>query len=139
MNNLFIPTCQSDLVRFNFDISIHAGYTPPPALVSPPPALISPQSVNDFSNMSDTESSGSPSSMDSPALNEVKYAYFPASRKTIHFCKICQKLFERPSTLKTHMNSHTGERPYFCPNDSCNRSFSVRSNMNRHYRKCPYS
>jgi uncharacterized Zn-finger protein len=131
MNTLFIPSCQSDLVKFNFDISFHAGFTPPPVLIAP----------KDFSNISDTESSGSPSSLDSPPLNvvQVKYADCTATRKAIHVCKICQKIFERPSTLKTHMNSHTGERPYCCPNDSCHRSFSVRSNMNRHYRSCPYS
>jgi uncharacterized Zn-finger protein len=54
-------------------------------------------------------------------------------------CLHCHKLFERPSTLKTHMNSHTGERPFGCPNNGCGRSFSVRSNMMRHHKKCRHN
>ncbi|KAJ6625906.1 hypothetical protein B0H10DRAFT_599552 [Mycena sp. CBHHK59/15] len=49
-------------------------------------------------------------------------------------CSYCGKGFSRPSSLKIHLNSHTGEKPFVCPVDGCGRSFSVLSNMRRHAR-----
>ncbi|KAF9071657.1 hypothetical protein BDP27DRAFT_1175151, partial [Rhodocollybia butyracea] len=49
-------------------------------------------------------------------------------------CSYCGKGFLRPSALKIHLTTHTGEKPYVCPEEGCHRSFSVRSNMRRHVR-----
>ncbi|KAI9860667.1 MAG: hypothetical protein M1824_002958 [Vezdaea acicularis] len=49
-----------------------------------------------------------------------------------HKCKICDKRFTRPSSLQTHMYSHTGEKPFSCEYDGCGRHFSVVSNLRRH-------
>ncbi|CDK27392.1 unnamed protein product [Kuraishia capsulata CBS 1993] len=49
-------------------------------------------------------------------------------------CAICNKQFKRPSSLQTHMYSHTGEKPFKCDWNMCGKVFSVRSNMVRHYR-----
>lgn len=49
-------------------------------------------------------------------------------------CSYCGKGFNRPSSLKIHLNSHTGAKPFVCPVESCGRSFSVLSNMRRHAR-----
>jgi uncharacterized Zn-finger protein len=64
-----------------------------------------------------------------------------------HTCPICHKKFTRPSSLQTHMYSHTGEKriPSFilrvkrliclafkCDFQGCGRSFSVVSNLRRH-------
>ncbi|KAI8641666.1 hypothetical protein BD408DRAFT_313876, partial [Parasitella parasitica] len=47
-------------------------------------------------------------------------------------CKKCFKDFSRPSSLRIHVLSHTGEKPHVCPRPDCGRRFSVQSNMRRH-------
>ncbi|KAI8973664.1 hypothetical protein BDF20DRAFT_790330, partial [Mycotypha africana] len=49
-------------------------------------------------------------------------------------CPYCQKAFNRPSSLKIHTYSHTGEKPFVCHEEGCGRQFSVQSNMRRHLR-----
>lgn len=51
-------------------------------------------------------------------------------------CQFCGKVCDRPSTLKTHLNSHTGARPHNCTVPGCDRSFTVLSNMYRHAKAC---
>jgi len=55
-----------------------------------------------------------------------------SSSQKKHKCKICDKRFTRPSSLQTHMYSHTGEKPFACDIDGCGRHFSVVSNLRRH-------
>ncbi|XP_043232234.1 protein glass-like isoform X2 [Amphibalanus amphitrite] len=47
-------------------------------------------------------------------------------------CRVCSKAYARPSTLKTHMRTHSGERPYKC--HECNKSFSQAANLTAHVR-----
>ncbi|KAI9882578.1 MAG: hypothetical protein M1823_005677 [Watsoniomyces obsoletus] len=55
-----------------------------------------------------------------------------SSAQKKHRCKVCDKRFTRPSSLRTHMYSHTGEKPFCCDVDGCGRHFSVVSNLRRH-------
>jgi uncharacterized Zn-finger protein len=53
-----------------------------------------------------------------------------------YICQTCNKAFSRPSSLRIHSHSHTGEKPFKCPHANCGKAFSVRSNMKRHERGC---
>ncbi|KAJ3194781.1 hypothetical protein HK101_001900 [Irineochytrium annulatum] len=59
----------------------------------------------------------------------------PAGSKRFQ-CQYCPKRFSRPSSLTTHVYTHTGERPHACTIPGCKRTFSVLSNLRRHTRVC---
>jgi len=73
-----------------------------------------------------------------------------SSTQKKHKCKVCDKRFTRPSSLQTHIYSHTGEKrkwkcvkrkgngisdrllAFSCEVEGCGRHFSVVSNLRRH-------
>ncbi|XP_064483907.1 zinc finger protein 771-like [Ornithodoros turicata] len=50
----------------------------------------------------------------------------------LNLCGICGKAYARPSTLKTHLRTHSGERPYRCL--QCSKCFSQAANLTAHLR-----
>ena len=68
-------------------------------------------------------------------ISPSSQATFPQSQDR-YICQTCSKAFSRPSSLKIHSHSHTGEKPFKCPHTACGKAFSVRSNMKRHERGC---
>ncbi|OAA40055.1 C2H2 conidiation transcription factor FlbC [Metarhizium rileyi] len=68
-------------------------------------------------------------------LNPVHGLSYPQSQDR-YICPTCSKAFSRPSSLRIHSHSHTGEKPFRCPHTGCGKAFSVRSNMKRHERGC---
>ena len=85
--------------------------------------------------------SSTPDPCASTPLEHHHYIKTP-SQSTYHplqdryICQACRKAFSRPSSLKIHSHSHTGEKPFICPHPQCRKAFSVRSNMKRHERGC---
>jgi len=73
--------------------------------------------------------------MGNSASSHAAAGLYPQSNNR-YICPTCNKAFSRPSSLKIHSHSHTGEKPFRCPHHGCGKSFSVRSNMKRHERGC---
>lgn len=44
----------------------------------------------------------------------------------------CAKAYSRLENLKTHLRSHTGEKPYVCEHEGCNKAFSNASDRAKH-------
>ncbi|KAJ2165201.1 hypothetical protein GGH15_003505 [Coemansia sp. RSA 562] len=55
-------------------------------------------------------------------------------RERKYECEHCKKRFSRPSSLTSHVYTHTGERPFACDHPGCTKRFSVLSNLRRHYK-----
>lgn len=64
--------------------------------------------------------------------HEIKLTPVPRKPKAMLPCDTCGKEFDRPSLLKRHIRTHTGERPHVC--DICNKGFSTSSSLNTHRR-----
>lgn len=77
-----------------------------------------------------------PGSVGRPPSNTViisgKTAGIGNAGSNKYTCTWCGKRFSRPSSLKIHYHSHTGEKPYTCDEPGCGRNFSVQSNLRRH-------
>ncbi|KAL9018958.1 MAG: hypothetical protein Q9185_003792 [Variospora sp. 1 TL-2023] len=101
-------------------------------------------SVSEYSSQSDMESVSSrtlprPQGLLGPNMPPAPQSMMgqfnsklSSSTQKKHKCKVCDKRFTRPSSLQTHMYSHTGEKPYACEVPGCRRHFSVVSNLRRH-------
>ncbi|KAG8321915.1 hypothetical protein J6590_037219 [Homalodisca vitripennis] len=53
-------------------------------------------------------------------------------RGVVYCCEFCDKRFTLPYSLKKHLRSHTGERPYSC--DFCGARFTQSGALRNHVR-----
>ena len=47
-------------------------------------------------------------------------------------CEFCSKFFSLDFNLRTHLRTHTGEKPYQCPFPGCFKRFTQSSNLTAH-------
>lgn len=96
----------------------------------------SPQEVTMITNLNASNnnhhSNNNTTSFFEPIITDTNNS--KSSGEGRYVCPYCQKKFSRPSSLRIHTYSHTGEKPFVCTEPGCGRHFSVQSNMRRHLR-----
>ncbi|XP_051928989.1 zinc finger protein 271-like [Hippocampus zosterae] len=82
-----------------------------------------------MSQSSDADHSDDPKEPSETLKNSEVDVAHPADGKQFN-CSICDKTVANKGSLKTHMLTHTGEKPFACP--ICDKRFSIKQNMKRH-------
>lgn len=54
-------------------------------------------------------------------------------------CYICDKTFDKPAFLAYHMQQHTGEKPFACAVDGCEKWYARKGALDSHVKMCHLS
>ena len=94
------------------------------------PLKIKQLSDNESFNKEDSNS-GSESDYEADNSFEIRCQ---RNSHVVHACPYpkCTKTFSRPWRLKTHICTHTGEKPFKCNIEGCNKSYIRNSHLQRH-------
>ncbi|XP_014239209.1 uncharacterized protein LOC106660792 isoform X1 [Cimex lectularius] len=67
-----------------------------------------------------------------PPSNAPNLSYISTTEDGRSMCVMCNKVFNKPSQLRLHVNIHYFERPFRC--DSCAVSFRTKGHLQKHQR-----
>jgi uncharacterized Zn-finger protein len=137
LNHPYHPPVQPVSVNFQMTMSCISGVAGVPAQynnrsVAPPVQQVSPKNPHDHFRQKrhlPPHSSHSRNHIHNPS--DYSSNHHNAVDK-VNICGTCRKCYARPSTLKTHMRTHSGEKPYIC--SLCPKTFTQAANLTAHMR-----
>lgn len=50
-------------------------------------------------------------------------------------CSVCRKVCSSPVALRTHLLTHTGEKPFKCYEEGCTKEYREKSALKKHYKR----
>lgn len=59
-----------------------------------------------------------------------------STRERDYLCDVCGKSYTQSSHLWQHLRFHQGVKPFKCSYKGCDRSFTIRPDLDDHIRKC---
>ncbi|KAF9173644.1 hypothetical protein BGX20_002590 [Mortierella sp. AD010] len=91
-------------------------------------------SIHSHSSLLDNHSSSTSSSSSSSPNGKAPRQQADTIEKRMHPCTVagCHKSFTRAFNLRSHLNTHNGERPHKCPEPGCDWDFVRRHDLDRH-------